>query len=1046
MITLRARRAAAILCLCVTLGLQAAQASDEAEPPDPMQADAQLADVTFVDREQGWAVGDRGVIWHTSDGGRHWKLQNSTVDCRLASVFFLDARNGWAAGGSTQPYTRTTTGVLLRTRDGGATWSFDRKLALPAIERIAFFDSKRGFALGRSSAYFPSGVYATEDGGRTWSPLPAAESRGWLTGDLVDPHTGALAGRTSSLAAIRRRAVEPIGADFGLRALRRMKLVAPAGGWLVGDGGLVLTTKDLGKSWQTTPGELSTTVRGQFDFSALAVHEKHAWVAGTPGTRVWHTADGGVTWNVDDTGQSLPIHALAFVDEQTGHAVGDLGTILSTADGGRTWQRQQGGGSRAAYLGFYGRAGDIPLELLARLSADEGYLAAVEILNRDDVELPPADDQAALAHEASIRAGGSAAHTAWQFPLRQASLKFSAEQLVDVWNQANDGQALDKLAAHVVERIRMWRPSVVFTTAADPRGGDPLAHVVNQIVLRAVQRAADPAQHREQIAAAGLQPWQVQKVYATLPAGQTGTTNVNTSQVAARLGRSASELAAPARGLIAADFSPPAATVGFRLLVDHIPQEVGQRDFFSGIPISPGSEARRAIHQAAENHLEAMRREVQLRRNLQAILAQAESNDRDGRFLVDFAEQTRLLQPARAAEVLFQLADRYHRQGRWELAAECFDLIVDRYPTHPLAGKSLVWLVQYYASSEAAWRNRSAGQHTIEARHAQALDPAHAAAATKGPREQASVVGKVELAGGARTGAPISAAASVERAAGVVATPGDGADRWTKAAAYAKQIEPLQPGLFGEPMVRFPLAIAHKQQGLPRQAERFYLALRSVRPADAWRACALGEMWLAEPKGESPKSLAACSRSPGKPRLDGRLDEPMWRTANKIALASPQHDDADWAAVAMLAYDDEFLYLGVSCTEAAGCKYSDSDAPRPRDADLADSDRVELLIDVDRDFATYYRLTVDCRGWTAESCWGDTTWNPDWFVAHGRADGQWTAEVAIPLSELTGQLPQAKSVWAIGLQRVVPGVGFQSWTAPAASEIMPQGFGYLIFQ
>ena len=60
--------------------------------------------------------------------------------------------------------------------------------------------------------------------------------------------------------------------------------------------------------------------------------------------------------------------------------------------------------------------------------------------------------------------------------------------------------------------------------------------------------------------------------------------------------------------------------------------------------------------------------------------------------------------------------------------------------------------------------------------------------------------------------------------------------------------------------------------------------------------------------------------------------------------------------------------------------------------------------------------------------------------------GEWTAEAAIPLSELSGQHPTAKTAWAVGIQRVVPGVGFQSWTAPAASEIMPEGFGLLIFQ
>ena len=37
--------------------------------------DAPLRAVQFVDRNEGWAVGDEGVVWHTIDGGDHWERQ-----------------------------------------------------------------------------------------------------------------------------------------------------------------------------------------------------------------------------------------------------------------------------------------------------------------------------------------------------------------------------------------------------------------------------------------------------------------------------------------------------------------------------------------------------------------------------------------------------------------------------------------------------------------------------------------------------------------------------------------------------------------------------------------------------------------------------------------------------------------------------------------------------------------------------------------------------------------------------------------------------------
>jgi len=123
-----------------------------------------------------------------------------------------------------------------------------------------------------------------------------------------------------------------------------------------------------------------------------------------------------------------------------------------------------------------------------------------------------------------------------------------------------------------------------------------------------------------------------------------------------------------------------------------------------------------------------------------------------------------------------------------------------------------------------------------------------------------------------------------------------------------------------------------------------------------------------------------------------------------------------------------------------------SAGPRLRDPDLSRRDRFVLLLDLDRDFATYYQLEIDDRGWAAESCWGDRTWNPKWYVAADSDQRQWTAEAAIAWKELTDRPPESRDVWAAGLQRVVPWAGLQSWSAPAAVVVVPEGFGYLIFE
>ncbi|MCL4193157.1 MAG: hypothetical protein KJZ87_15580, partial [Thermoguttaceae bacterium] len=327
---------------------QAARMADDPMTSEVMRSDASLCDVYFIDASRGWAVGDRGAIWHTDDAGSHWHLQRSGVNASLQSVFFLDATTGWIAGRQCHPYLHTSSGIVLLTQDGGKTWSRDEKLLLPGLCRIGFFDSQRGWAIGDSSAMFPSGVFLTENGGRSWKPVPGGGSGGWLAGDFYAPERGAVAGRLGAAAVVRPADFQAANAPAGLRNLLRMSLVPPVYGWLVGQGGLVMMTADRGLTWQTPPAEPPPEMAEWFDFSALAVRGPQAWIAGSPGTRILHTRDAGQSWTVLATGQSLPLRGLHFADDQLGWAVGELGLILATRDGGQTWKEQRSGGRRAA--------------------------------------------------------------------------------------------------------------------------------------------------------------------------------------------------------------------------------------------------------------------------------------------------------------------------------------------------------------------------------------------------------------------------------------------------------------------------------------------------------------------------------------------------------------------------------------------------------------------------------------------------------------------------------------------------------------------------
>jgi hypothetical protein len=388
-----------------------------------------------------------------------------------------------------------------------------------------------------------------------------------------------------------------------------------------------------------------------------------------------------------------------------------------------------------------------------------------------------------------------------------------------------------------------------------------------------------------------------------------------------------------------------------------------------------------------------LQRSARKTRYIRAIVERSLRGGASGeQLLAQLDELTRDLDQQSAGEILYQLADHYYHYGQWPSAAESFTALAQRYPDHPLAPLAIRWLLRYYSSGEAGWRV----QH--------------------------------DAAGQAR--------------------------RLEHAVAIGRHIERARLDWFLEPEIRFPLAAAYRGLGDTRAADRLYQAQAQGR-RDGWWQCAQGELRMSHPAAEPIKRILPCVRARTRPHLDGKLDDAVWREAKLAALTSAQHDDGDWPATVMLAYDDEYLYLAAQCrdppgSDAAG-RVPEIDASkdslrRPRDGDLSAYDRVEFLLDIDRDFATYYHLAVDRRGWTNDRCWEDRTWDPQWFVATRREAGSWTVEAAVPLKELTGTPPRLHDVWALGVQRVVPGVGFQSWTTPAAGAALPAGFGYLVFE
>src|SRR5262245_49917412 len=212
--------------------------------------DAALHGIQFVDGNEGWAVGDEGVVWHTMDGGESWERQSTGLRASLRSVHFLNPYTGWIAGREELPHGAGSSGVLLFTKDGGLKWRRVGTNALPGLNKVQFINHDIGFVVGDGSDTFATGVFRTTDAGKTWKPLSGKSWPCWLAADFQDEQNGALAGAWGNLAVLRQNVM--VGAEVDALSGRMVQDIRVTGerAVAVGQGGLVLISRNSrGARW-----------------------------------------------------------------------------------------------------------------------------------------------------------------------------------------------------------------------------------------------------------------------------------------------------------------------------------------------------------------------------------------------------------------------------------------------------------------------------------------------------------------------------------------------------------------------------------------------------------------------------------------------------------------------------------------------------------------------------------------------------------------------------------------------------------------------------
>lgn len=240
-------------------------------------------------------------------------------------------------------------GLIFLTKDGGKTWQRRPSGTTKTLSAVSFADHEHGFIVGSGGT-----LLATSDGGTSWRPQ--------------------VSGTKDQL--------------LGVYA------ASPTQVYVVGAFGTMLSTADGGQSWtkHALPWDklIERIVKesGEVEPNLNAVYfssSENGWVVGEFGL-VLHTKDGGKTWVSQRYGSDLPqLYAIQFRDDRSGWAIGQAGSLLQTGDGGQHWSSVELETKRDFYaVSLSGERGVIVGDGVVLVSHDGGSRWKSTGSNRED--------------------------------------------------------------------------------------------------------------------------------------------------------------------------------------------------------------------------------------------------------------------------------------------------------------------------------------------------------------------------------------------------------------------------------------------------------------------------------------------------------------------------------------------------------------------------------------------------------------------------------------------------------------------------------------
>lgn len=275
-----------------------------------------LLDVEAVG-ERLVAVGQRGHIVYSDDGGKSWSQAQVPVSTTLTAVHFATATHGWAVGHS---------GVVLHSRDGGKTW--EKQLDGIRVNQLVIEQNRERVEELEALLEEADGKEAEE--------LEARLEEAQMA--LDDSESDAEDGASKPFL------------DVWFKNEKE--------GFVVGAYGLFFSTDDGGKTWMNQAQRLENPDR--LHLNAIAQVTGGAFFIVGESGEIHMSADGGDSWRRlkgPYSGSLFNVMGTGAVNEVL--VAGLRGNLFRSDDLGKTWKRIKTGVTESLNGGSHGTDGRV---------------------------------------------------------------------------------------------------------------------------------------------------------------------------------------------------------------------------------------------------------------------------------------------------------------------------------------------------------------------------------------------------------------------------------------------------------------------------------------------------------------------------------------------------------------------------------------------------------------------------------------------------------------------------------------------------------------